>query len=260
MITVHMGGIIYYNGCTVAEKRAYVPDGRVDETPHYASLFVEDDPHNADDWWKGYKKPHDLVWIENGKKYKARVIEYRIPTRAEITFPHRANDKAKCVNLDNGLPHIDAIPKFVLDVINPETIAEMPIRGGSLESRKFGKVAVVQWRLENNARTVTIQARTIRDTKKLTLKNHKGPLGLEIVFSNTPDVFALGYHPGGNHFMLYDKLNRNRPTHMPPMPDQPLPPNLKDLQFHHSYLEYLAHRASGRHPIFPDAGCTPTCC
>jgi hypothetical protein len=289
MITVHMAGIIYYDGCSVGVKRAFVPDGisdyrqammnmggkplqAIDNPRHYASLFVEADRYKADDWWEDAKFDHKLVVPERNREIEVHVLEFRIPTRAEITFPLRVKDKPKFVNLEKGLPSIQTIPGFVLDRVNPDTIAEIPITAGRIKAHAFGDVAIVQWAIENNSREVTITAHSVRDEKSLTLKGSKGGLGLEIVFANTPDLISSGggkgqgqgKAKGGNghafgHFMLYDKLNKNRPT--PPLPYAPaLPEPLPELRYTHAYLKYIKSKSEPNPKYLGEPGCTPTCC
>jgi hypothetical protein len=261
MITVYMAGLIYHHGCTTDAKRALVPDGTMFRPRHYASLFIEADRIKRYDWWRGQKKVHDLTFVEHGQTIKERVIEFRIPTRSEITFPDDDNDPAKFLNLENGLPQIQSenkSSKFEIDLDYPETIAEVPIRGGELSAYKFhhtgeqGAVAIVQWMIMNDANEIAINVRSLHDNKTLILKSHK----LEIVFSNTSDLISSGHRAKDDvsHFMLYDKLNKNRPGGK--LKD-PGPSTLEQLVPNHAYLKYLAQK---EHPLLGGPGCTPTCC
>lgn len=261
MITVYMVGLIYHHGCTTDAKRALVPDGTAFEPRHYASLFVEPDRVKSYDWWKGQKFSRELNFNDASQ---GTVVEFRIPTRAEITFPDDDNDGAKFIELDKGLPQLETAdhPDFAIDLDYPETIAEVPIHGGTSQAFDFRrpdtvdpKVAVVQWTIANGSSDVTIQARSLHGNQELTLTNCKSGSGLEIVFSNTADLIKDSCSRDArkdSHYTLYDKLNKKRPKQN--LKDPP-PPHLPCLHFHHSYLKYLQDQ--GR---FPDVGCTPTCC
>jgi hypothetical protein len=267
MITVYMAGLIYHHGCATDAKRALVPDGTGYCPRHYASLFIEPDRVIASDWWKGCKIDHSR---------QVKVIEFRIPTRAEITFPDDDNQVAQFVNLNDWLPKPETYDKkFEIDLDYPETIAEAPIRGGALTAYSFRReldkedVAIVQWAIKNDSSEVTINARSLHDHKTLTLKNRNDGYGLEIVFSNTQYLISEPKHPkhkmtkghempSGDmpgHFMLYEKLNKHRPGEMKDNPHGTT--GLKPLKYSHAYLKYLAGKL---HPFLGDPGCTPTCC
>lgn len=254
MITVYIAGLIYHYGCTTDTKRALVPDGTAFYQQHYASLFVEPYRVESSDWWDGQKIDRP----------EAKVVEFRIPNRSEITFPDDANDRVDCTNLDQGLTKIIAKKRFQIDLTHPETIAEVPIRSGTLKAFAFtpaseGKeVAIVKWTIQNDSRLVTISASSLREnTKTLILKNPNSNPGLEIVFSNTADLIHKNdcsqRDPSKpSHFMLFDKLNKNRPDVLTPDHSKL---HLDDLEFNHPYLKYLQER--GR---LGDPECVPTCC
>src|SRR5688572_11097182 len=93
---VFMTGLIYLNGCTEAEKRAYAPQA----TGHHASLWVEaaqlDDI--ATEWWSGSRRAtRGIDGVE--------IIEFVIPARATISFPVTAGD-VTCDDLDHKLPKL----------------------------------------------------------------------------------------------------------------------------------------------------------
>jgi hypothetical protein len=249
MITVYIAGLIYHHGCDVHSKWALVPDGTKFDPPHYASIFVEKKRVKKAVWWGG---------DQQNENKSLGVMEFRIPTRAVVTFPDDAEDGAHFRNL-SLLPTLHDNPGWEIDLVNPETIAEVPIRSGRLTAYAFDpageeRVAVVKWKFANKSNEVKIKARTLHETKSLTLYNSKG---LEIVFSNTAELGRAAcshVDPHHSHFVLYDKLNKKRPMNPPPKPPDCCP-DLDPLKYSHPYLKHLhdAHRLG-------DVGCTPTCC
>jgi len=271
MVTVYMAGIVYHHGCTTGTKRALVPNGTEFEAPHYASLFVEPNIHNSYDWWDGYRKDHPLPFLDDQGKPRI-VIEFRIPTNgeikcpAEITFPDDNIGPAQFTNLIGGLNKIKTTSPdlpFEIDTDHPETIAEVPIRGGQLTAYSFlaekkYDVAVVKWTIPNDSDTITISATAGRLKKTLTLKNPRDESGLEVVFTNTADLFLPNSCDGDpkktSHFMLYDKLNKHRPVKKPLVAVLPVV-RLQVLQPSNPYLKFIQNGTR-----IADAQCAPTCC
>lgn len=208
MLTVHLAGLIYFDGCQHPEKRALVPDGTKGEDglpPHHASIWVEADRYDSDQWWPDSKFAHVLEVTErDGTLNKVFVLEFRIPTPSQVAFPDEGNPLDFAI--ENGLPSLKKLSdEFELDPENPEAIARIPLRGGKLETRSFGEVGVVQWTIKDTPDVITIQAKPDRGAARtLTLRNVNelkktaalGVLGPEVVFSNAPDLI---FWPSGRH-------------------------------------------------------------
>lgn len=267
MYTVHMAGIIYFHGCTTADKRALVPDGTVPEgglPPHFTSLFVDPGQLVSADWWKGERYEHKVPVVDDtGQEVLVPVIEFRIPKPAEITFPDDLDDKAEFIDFEKKLPRLQTIdPAFVVDLDDVDTIAQVRIRGGKLDVYALGDAAVVRWVVSRHPDLFTIRARAVnqnngdREFKTITLRSTRSGLGTEIVFANTPDLIgghAHAHMTGQPHFPLFGKLDKQRDGSRLETPDPPK--TLDALPTDHPYMRFLIANEEIGEP-----GCTPSCC
>lgn len=258
MLTVHMAGLMYFHGCSIDDKKALLPDGRGGSgkiPPHYASIWVEHDQLDDDDWWPGEKYTHDvIVEDEQGNEIEVQIHEFRIAEPAVVRFPDEGKDPARFVNLESTLPKLQEIDKsFEIDLDTPATIATIPIRGGSLTTYLFGEVGIVQWTIPDS-RAMVIEAEAGKNTWTISLKRDSGRFGTEIVVANTSDLLGKPEKDEDNHFALYGRLERRR-RHGGLTPPEEI--DVEDpLPFDHDYLKTLVHGGNE----LPAPGCTPTCC
>jgi len=283
MYSVHFVGIIYFHVCTTDRKIALVPngingDGHV--PPHYASFFIEASLHDSDTWWRDQKFNRQLqMETALAKPGTFDVLEFRIPKPAVITFDC-GDETLETKDLDIGLPQLKKIdPRFVLDLNDVDTIAQMAIPGGKLQAFQFGgDASVVSWTITKHSDLVTITASAGDEIKRITLKRFDRHASPEIVFSNTPDLITArseppGHteidHPGhketgsgttpsnhaGGHFTLYAKLDKNRDERGLENPTLPNVRVLDEWPFEHRYLLFLLQKEQ-----IPMPGCVPTCC
>ena len=282
MLKVHFVGIVYFNVCMREGQLALLPNGMnpdPDMPPHYASLFVETDRHDSDNWWPDHKfdRTRELE-DQPGVTRTAKLLEFRLAEPAEITFD--CGDKTfDNFNLETALPKVsEIVPEFELDEKNPDTIATVPIPGGKLEVLRFDQTeAVVTWSIAEHADPVIITAKAARVTKHVTLKPIGRELDTEIVLANTPDILTLletdpgeseeeehgrehgGDHTAAHHFSLYARLGQNKdPKPFLRIDPRQLTAKVADLAmfaFEHPYFDFLRARPQVGLP-----GCLPSCC
>lgn len=200
---VFMTGLIYLNGCKEAVKRAYAPDGR---PAHQASLWIADDLVASTDWWAEFRISRDVDGVA--------VTEFRVPGPSDIWFPD-INVPMSCVDLDDKLPKLKkkkqngSEEEFDVDPDIAETIAEVTIRGGRIEPKRFKQIGLVQWTITNPSTLVitAVSKETAGDSRTITLETATA----EVVFSNTHDLFALDEKGkdshAGDHVDLFIKLS-----------------------------------------------------
>jgi hypothetical protein len=211
MYAVHFVGLNYFNACRVGEKDVLVPNGTPgsgkndDPIPqHFASLFIEAEQCDFDDWWPEQKhiRPIQLE-IKLGEFRTVNVIEFRLPEKpSPLTKPvdlhFECSEKTlRNVNLDEGLPKLQKLG-FVLDDY-PDAIAKVPLPGGALEVLRFGASTIVRWLISEHDDPITITARTDKETRHVRLKKADGQLASEIVFSNTIDLLTPAQTGGNGH-------------------------------------------------------------
>ncbi len=208
MYTVSFIGLNYFNACNVDKHcDALIPNGTPgsgkDEglPPHYASLFIEEDQYDSDDWWPDQKHVRPIqLEIKLGEFRTVNVIEFRIPPKlrpetppVELRFPCREGT-LKNVNLDDGLPKLQPLG-FVL-AKEPDAIAKLPLPAGDLEVFRFGGSTLVRWQIKDYDDPITITAADDRP-RWVRLKKSDGSPPAEIVFSNTVDLLPHANN-GGN--------------------------------------------------------------
>jgi len=279
MYHVQVVGIVYFNVCTTEPKVALVPNGTQADghiPQHNASFFIEEGLHDSDTWWRQYKfvRPIEFETDRINRTRSVNLLEFRIPSRAEITFDCD-DTKLETVDLDTGLPQLSKVdPRFDLDLEDPDIIARFQIPGGKLQAFQFGDASIVRWTISKHSGPITITARTAEETKRITLKSVKGDKAPEIVFSNTIDMIGQdhsheegpgakkdltgpghGHDHAGGHFVLYAKINKGRDERGLENPELPDVTLLQELEFEHPYLRFLLQQEQ-----IPLPGCVPTCC
>ena len=192
MLRVHFVGIVYFNVNTRDRKAALFPNGTKESgglPSHHASLFIESDRLESDQWWPGAKFVRTRKLEDKPGVFRtASMYEFRIAEPSEVTF-HSGDRQLDVINLAQALPKIhDLAPEFELDVEHADTIARVPLTGGTLEVFRFDPAgAVVSWSIAEHPDPVTITAKAGNSVKRITLK---AAADAEIVFSNTPDLLS----------------------------------------------------------------------
>jgi len=265
MLTVHMSGLMYFNGCHTTKKEALAPNGTrppadYPKIPkHYASIWVESDDLREANWWPDLPrdKRHRLLPLEfknrDDETEKAWVHEFRIPEPAAVTFPDELDAPAHFHRFEYALPRLqNADNDFEVDVDDPDAIARVSIRGGNLGVYVFKKVASVKWVIKHPADPMKIRA----NQYSITL----APQANEIVFSNNSDLLENDYQghdcdqlDPNNHFYLYSRIAKDKNGSGLIIPCYPQ--NLQPLWYQHAYLKKLNDITR-----LNDSGCTGTCC
>lgn len=199
MIDVYMAGLIYLTGCDEVAKRAFAPDGRDYDPPHYASLWIAEDDVEQDNWWSGAtdKQSRSIDGVT--------VIEFRIPSPAKLWFPD-PGDGVDCYDLEDGLAKLkkknpdDSEEDFEIDPPNAITIAEVAILGGEIRPRRFKDITVLQWTIgDTPTRQITAVLNATGEPRTITVAD-----SAEIVFTNIHDP---SIHTPGDHAAVFKKLN-----------------------------------------------------
>lgn len=277
MYTVDLVGLVYLNICK-DETIAVAPDGRVGHgnDAHYASIMIRAEDLDRDDWWPGSKIERQIgVLVSIGTMQTSVVWEFRLPDRATVTFACQ-DPTLTTGNVKDALPKAKAIdPQFELDTSG--AIAEVPVRGGKLETLGLGRAALVRWTVEHHPDPIVIAVKTADAEKQITLT--RGATGIEVVFANTPDIFIgrpqngdeaggeehdHGHHhdhghgdeEGPDHFPIYGRINKG-PNGATAFAEADIAPieGLAVAPFRHPYLAKLT---SG--PQIPNGRCVPICC
>ena len=246
-------GMVYFVHQNDDSRIALLPNGAAPENdvePHFASFFLDKDFVTKADWWQ---VPQKKIFADAG------VIEYRIAKPATITISGVSEPAPNRVPLntaahEGGLPQVKTVnPEFEVDLKQPESIARLNIRQGTMTALKLTDAAISQLTTEH-AGPITIKA-TTKDgkTRQIELKD-----GAEIIFSNTSDLFPDKPADGPgvtheSHFQLYAKLDIARdPTKLKIPPSVgALPPLLTD----HPYFTLLFEKGE-----VPRPECSNTCC
>jgi len=260
MTLFYLTGLMYFDGCEADEKRALLPDGTDHNPPHFASLFIEKAATYKEHWFPGQIKDPRTVTVQG---HDRDVVEFRIPVRSVLTFPDDADIPAKCVDFEDGLPKLqDADPAFEPNLVDPDTIAEVVIRGGTLRPLMLNKVPVVQWEVANQTGPITIRARALGDDRQPTGPEFTFtvPAGTDVILSNSPDFIANsginshhGSHPVGPHFELYEKIAKA--GHKGMLSNAKAKKLVGPLKPTNAYLQYLEKLKR-----FEVEGCTGSCC
>jgi hypothetical protein len=208
MYTVHFVGLNYFSARMEGEEVALIPNGTPDSSKkdemvpqHFASVFIEEEDYATDDWWEDHKIPREIkLEVKLGEFRTVKVIEFRIPDKkdspAKVMF---SCDEKKLVrkSFEEGIPKLKDVKGFVLDP-EPDTIANVPLPGGTLEVFRFSAAAIVRWLITEHDDPITIRASANGETKYITLNKSDEQLPTEIVFSNTVDLLTTLSLPGGN--------------------------------------------------------------
>jgi hypothetical protein len=183
---------MYINGCNDDEdQRVLIPDGSNDsdiQPPRDATILVLRDDCVSDTFGAARKLRELIV---DGKP--AEFYEFHLEKRSRVRLPH--SGRVACVKLDRGLPKAEDA-EFVPNLVDPDTIAEIVISGGTLKAvsaRSLAGTPIVEWTVDDDGkRQVTITA-TILDAKReptkdeqtLTVKNDAA-----VIFAHSSDLFA----------------------------------------------------------------------
>lgn len=190
-----------------------VPDGRVPPSdidprrlihPHHAAFF----PHCEDildsDWWPSREKPEVAA---------LHVRELRVETPSIVTisglYEETGGEAFDDTAFEARLIRLRDINSNIL--IEPgiaKTIAEIPVRHGTLSSRLIAGSLCAQLVVTGHSGPITITAfpKDWSPKKTITLRP-----GAEIVFGNISQVFeAPSPDPEASHFRLYAQLDSDR--------------------------------------------------
>lgn len=217
MLKVYMTGLIYFNGCEEAVKRAYAPDGRnyPPLPPHQASLFIAASQieESATQWWPApdFRKTHTVEGAPGDT-----VIELRLPDPANIWFPDTGNVPATCMDLETKLAklkkkkHDESEEDFDVDPATAQAIAEVTLRGGSIQPFRVDKNGVVEWTITNHGTlAITAVLKNGSGERTITLKPPAPGAAAEVVFANVHDLFLNDRKDdlAGSHVGLFLQLN-----------------------------------------------------
>ncbi len=214
MYTVSFVGLNYFNACRVGNHcDALIPNGtpgsgkeEAQLPQHFASLFIEEDRWDSDNWWPDQKYVRAIqLEIKLGEFRTVNVIEFRIPPKprpetypVELRFScNEGPGTLSNLNLDEGLPKLQPMG-FVLDD-QPDAIAKVPLPGGDLEVFRFGGSTLVRWLIEHHDDPITITASDEKGRRSVRLKKSDGSLPAEIVFSNTIELLPHAGNGGNGH-------------------------------------------------------------
>lgn len=209
MLKVYFTGLIYFDGCNAAQKNAYAPDGTNDDPSHHASLWVVKDEldEKATAWFAGSTIPHQFAAHGLRGAGTVDVLEFRIPSSADLSFP-AGTQPASCSDLDDGLPKLQkwqpdgTFSDFAINPAVARTIAVIPIDSGNIRPAMFQSIRVVEWTIDDNA-SFSITATLRNGGGSGTIVLNAPPKGewAEVVFSNIHEVpeddspdLKVGYH------------------------------------------------------------------
>lgn len=239
-----------------------LPDGTAgadDIPPHYASLFLEKTKVTDDRTW--HPLPSDAL-----DRYGVNEYSIRYRSMLTITGADTAIDGG-CLSFgagggidsshDSKVPHLkDCASDMHIDPQKAKTIAQMPIRQGTLEAFLFENAIVSRLTVINHSGPITITATDASGTKTIVVRDET-----EIVLSNTSD-FA-GSHgqrlrrpeedDDDHHFQLYSQLADDGQPHALKEPTDS--PNLPKFPSSQAYIVFLREG-----PQVPGANCSNSCC
>jgi len=266
MLTIHLAGLMYFDACGDKAPRVLLPNGTqtfAGIEPHYASIWIEAERYESDTWWPNQKLAHAAPVQDTTAENKVFVFEFRIPEPVTVTFPDGIQTTFDNSAMEGKLPKLQSLGFELSNT--PEAIAEFSLRGGVIAPFNLVTSSVVAWRIDDHDDKVTISAKTATEERTITLRSvaevMKNPtaalndLGVEIVFSNTPELLPAngtaghaghgghgGHGPGGptgmpHHFTLYAKLDKDQRTALFAHPV--IPSQTTDLSFNHGLLRSL---------------------
>jgi hypothetical protein len=203
---VFMTGLIYFNGCNEAVKRAYATDAT--ESGHFASLWIDADlvEESGTDWWDDSRETHDVDGVD--------VVEFRIPDPAEIWFPDEG-DAMSCIDLDGKLAKLKKKKQDGTEEefdVSPaaQAIAEVTLRGGEIRPLRYKNMGLAQWTLAHppSLAITAVLKDDASESGTITLKTADA----EIVFSNTHNLFDVDKKTkedahAGDHVALFIALS-----------------------------------------------------
>ena len=215
MLKVYVVGLVYFDGCNGPERRAYAPDGRTWDPPHFASLWIRE---SAVNWnattWESTLHHYDVQG--GGPPVSGNVREFRVPDRSTISFPDTIDPVGAC-NLDAGLPKLKkkqnpGAPEvdFDVDPANAEILAQFRLRGGNIAARRFGPMGLVEWTITNHAALqISVVVNGSSDVQTITISPSAAG-DAEVVFANMhviPDDANKDDRASDHHIELLKRLN-----------------------------------------------------
>lgn len=238
-LTVYLGGMVFFDGCHSDDKKALLPNGSNQE--HHASLWFRSadvDPSSL--------PPNLELRVHERSHDDGSLIEISIhgPVGV-IAFPDENDSPAHFVNLEEGLAKLKKKgtgDPFPVDPQNADTIAVIPIRGGTLTATHAGNDGLVVWQIDHWA---TVQVTISTTTYTFIFEEGLQP---ELFLSNTCGHDSA---PGDEHYQIYKRLNLGETADIE-KPQHPGPPEHLS-GFARDVLKLLRKRGEGD-------GETPTCC
>jgi hypothetical protein len=190
-----MLGLMYFYHVEGGGRLVLVPDGTnpgVGVVSHYARFFIEKADLQFDDWWPAHKSTQMCTLEDDdGHTQDFPIVEFRIPERARVVFDADAGP-LEAQSVEALLPKLRGNdPRLIIDPDRADTIAQIPIRSGTLTTFKFADSAAVQWSVEHEG-PIVITA-TLSDTGEalqIVLNPSNRRFGTEIVFTNSYDLLA----------------------------------------------------------------------
>jgi hypothetical protein len=253
-------GLVHFLDKGNEGKLVLMPDGRHPDpplkvSPHYGSFFIQnEDIIDKSDWWP----PNNDPVLD-----RIQVTELRIakPSRMTISGMEDGGNRG-CwpfgSKLDakghKNLPRLENDRQLQIVPEWAETIAQMAIRQGTLESFLFGgKIhgsGVSRLTVAGQSGPIVILAHLDDGSGFKTLKVNDGT---EIVLSNTSNLL-VPHTDTDSHFRLYGKLDMYRRDET--LKVKPPVPVLDPLPFNHRYLKHVLDELG----TVPNGDCSNSCC
>lgn len=257
-------GLINFFDLEPSNKLVLLPDGTNPGDgipPHEAAFIVrKKDIAKSSDWWAGTDgeklKNYHLMKFPIQKPSNILISGMYEPPGPSGCLPFVSTDKLKTQQTDLLPKLIKINPKFCIKPHLAATIAQLPLRRGTLGSFRFKlsvkhHSAVSTLKIKHHRERITITAMTEGgEVKTLELKH-----GSEFVLINISAPNTESTVKEGTHFRLYAQLDEKRDDynlHKDPVLSADLPPFLSK----HPYVQYLL----AGHGHIPGAGCSNTGC
>ena len=257
-------GLINFFDLESPDKLVLLPDGTKpgDGIPPHEGAFIvrKKDIKTSSDWWKGTDD-------ENLHKYHLMKFPIEKPSNILISgmyeppgppgcLPFVGSDKLKTKQTQLLPRLIEINKKFCIKPHLAATIAQLPLRRGTLESFRFKlsikrHSAVSTLKIKNHRGPITITA----VTESGEVKTLEFESGSEFVLINISVPDTKGTAKEGTHFRLYAQLDEKRDdTNLDKDPE--LSADFPTFLSKHPYVKYLL--AGYGH--IPGAGCSNTGC
>jgi hypothetical protein len=231
-------------------KLLLIPDGTAPPGPGNIP------PHNAGIFVLARQVFTHAEWEdESGEELQdIGVLNFKIKQPCTISISGVSKGKVASADHDRLVPVLTKIDHdFQIVPEKAATIAQIPIRQGTLKPFLFGKDSVVS-QLTMNARRggfVTIEAAFDDGSKKKIVVNN----GAEIVIANISDLgtaAGVAERPEDSHFRIYAQLDVDRRS--AGLIEPKANASLQQIASAHPYLSLLRDQAGE----FPSPGCSIT--